>query len=39
MLSHRSWSHAITLGLKLIKEKRPEPVLVIDHIDERPTPN
>jgi uncharacterized protein (TIGR03435 family) len=27
------------LGLKLIKEKRPEPVLVIDHIDEQPTPN
>jgi uncharacterized protein (TIGR03435 family) len=27
------------LGLKLVKEKRPEPVLVIDHIDEQPTPN
>ena len=27
------------LGLKLIKVKRPEPVLVIDHIDEQPTPN
>lgn len=27
------------LGLKVIKEKRPEPVLVIDHIDEQPTEN
>lgn len=27
------------LGLKLIKVKRLEPVLVIDHIDEGPTPN
>lgn len=27
------------LGLKLVKDKRPEPVLVIDHIDEQPTPN
>ena len=27
------------LGLKLIKETRPAPVLVIDHIDEQPTPN
>jgi uncharacterized protein (TIGR03435 family) len=27
------------LGLKLVKEKRPEPVLVIDHIDDHPTPN
>jgi uncharacterized protein (TIGR03435 family) len=27
------------LGLRLVKEKRPEPVLVIDHIDEQPTPN
>jgi uncharacterized protein (TIGR03435 family) len=27
------------LGLKLVKERRPEPVLVIDHIDEQPTPN
>jgi uncharacterized protein (TIGR03435 family) len=27
------------LGLKVIKEKRPEPVLVIDHIDEQPTDN
>lgn len=27
------------LGLKLVKEKRPEPILVIDHIDEQPTPN
>ena len=27
------------LGLKLVKEKRPEPVLVIDHIDQQPTPN
>jgi uncharacterized protein (TIGR03435 family) len=27
------------LGLKLVKEKRPEPVLVIDHIDDQPTPN
>ena len=27
------------LGLKLVKEKRPEPVLVIDHMDDQPTPN
>ncbi|MGB7265471.1 MAG: TIGR03435 family protein [Terracidiphilus sp.] len=27
------------LGLKLEPEKRPVPVLVIDHIDETPTPN
>ena len=27
------------LGLKLVKEKRPEPVVVIDHIDEQTTPN
>jgi len=27
------------LGLKLEKQTRPEPVLVIDHIDETPTPN
>ena len=27
------------LGLKLQKVKRPEPVLVIDHIDEQPTAN
>ena len=27
------------LGLKLEKVKRPEPVLVIDHIDQQPTPN
>ncbi len=27
------------LGLKLEKERRPVPVLVIDHIDENPTPN
>lgn len=27
------------LGLKLVKEKRPEPVVVIDHIDEQPTAN
>ena len=27
------------LGLKLVKEERPEPVLAIDHIDEHPTPN
>lgn len=27
------------LGLKVIKEKRPEPVLVIDHIDEQPAEN
>ena len=27
------------LGLKLVKEKRPLPVLMIDHIDERPTEN
>jgi uncharacterized protein (TIGR03435 family) len=27
------------LGLKLVKQKRPVPVLVIDHIDEKPTEN
>ena len=27
------------LGLKLVKQKRPIPVLVIDHIDEKPTEN
>jgi uncharacterized protein (TIGR03435 family) len=27
------------LGVKLIKEKRPSPVLVIDHIEEHPTEN
>jgi uncharacterized protein (TIGR03435 family) len=27
------------LGLKLEKQRRPEPVLVIDHIEERPTEN
>jgi uncharacterized protein (TIGR03435 family) len=27
------------LGLKLEKEKRPVPVLVIDHIEEKPTEN
>jgi uncharacterized protein (TIGR03435 family) len=27
------------LGLKLVKVKRLEPVLVIDHMDEQPTPN
>lgn len=27
------------LGLRLDKVKRPEPVLVIDHIDQQPTPN
>jgi uncharacterized protein (TIGR03435 family) len=27
------------LGVKLIKEKRPSPVLVIDHIEEHPTDN
>jgi uncharacterized protein (TIGR03435 family) len=27
------------LGLKLVKEKRPEQVVVFDHIDEQPTPN
>jgi uncharacterized protein (TIGR03435 family) len=27
------------LGLKLEKEKRPVPVLVIDHIEEKPTAN
>jgi uncharacterized protein (TIGR03435 family) len=27
------------LGLKLVKGKRPEPVLVFDHIDAQPTPN
>lgn len=27
------------LGLKLVKVKRAEPVLVIDHMDEQPTPN
>jgi uncharacterized protein (TIGR03435 family) len=28
-----------TLGLKLIQQKRPVPVLVIDHIQEKPTEN
>lgn len=27
------------LGLKLVKTRRPEPVLVIDHMDEQPTSN
>jgi uncharacterized protein (TIGR03435 family) len=27
------------LGLKLVKEKRPQPVVIFDHIDEQPTPN
>jgi len=27
------------LGLKLVKEQRPEPVLVIEHMDEQPTAN
>jgi uncharacterized protein (TIGR03435 family) len=27
------------LGVKLVKEKRPSPVLVIDHIEEKPTDN
>jgi uncharacterized protein (TIGR03435 family) len=27
------------LGVKLVKEKRPSPVLVIDHIEEKPTEN
>jgi uncharacterized protein (TIGR03435 family) len=27
------------LGIKLVKEKRPSPVLVIDHMDEKPTEN
>ena len=27
------------LGIKMIKEKRPSPVLVIDHIEEKPTDN
>ncbi|HEY4379048.1 MAG TPA: TIGR03435 family protein [Acidobacteriaceae bacterium] len=27
------------LGVKLIKEKRPSPVLIIDHIEEKPTDN
>lgn len=27
------------LGLRLEKEKRPMPVLVIDHIEEQPTAN
>jgi uncharacterized protein (TIGR03435 family) len=27
------------LGLKLEKQKRPAPVLVIDHIEEKPTEN
>jgi uncharacterized protein (TIGR03435 family) len=27
------------LGLKLEKQKRPAPVLVIDHIDDKPTEN
>jgi uncharacterized protein (TIGR03435 family) len=28
-----------TYGLKLVKERRPEPVIVIDHVDEKPTEN
>jgi uncharacterized protein (TIGR03435 family) len=27
------------LGLKVVKKKHPEPVLVIDHINEQPTEN
>jgi uncharacterized protein (TIGR03435 family) len=27
------------LGLKLVLEKRPLPVLVVDHVDEKPTEN
>jgi uncharacterized protein (TIGR03435 family) len=27
------------LGVKLVKEKRPSPVLVIDHIEQKPTDN
>jgi uncharacterized protein (TIGR03435 family) len=27
------------LGLKLVEQKRPVPVLVIDHIDQQPTEN
>jgi len=27
------------LGVKLVKERRPSPVLVIDHIDQKPTDN
>ncbi len=27
------------LGLKLVKEIRPEPVFVIDHVEQQPTPN
>jgi uncharacterized protein (TIGR03435 family) len=27
------------LGLKLVKARGPVPVLIIDHIDETPTPN
>ena len=27
------------LGLKMVKEKRPVPVLVIDHIEDTPTDN
>jgi uncharacterized protein (TIGR03435 family) len=27
------------MGLKLVKEVRPAPVLVIEHIDEQPTDN
>ena len=27
------------LGLKMEKEKRPMPVLIIDHIEEQPTAN
>lgn len=27
------------LGLMLVKQKRPVPALVIDHIEERPTEN
>jgi uncharacterized protein (TIGR03435 family) len=35
-----SFSNAIEkLGLKLEAHKRPEPVLVIDHIEEKPTEN
>ncbi len=36
-----SFEDALTrqLGLRLEKSKRPEPVLVIDHMEEKPTEN
>jgi len=27
------------LGVKVVKEKRPSPVLIIDHIEQKPTEN